>query len=472
MSIQSPVERPSAPSAPSAESAADVVARLRATFASGRTTSLAWRTTQLRGIVALLESCEDELLAALAADLAKPAVEAYATDVGFARAEAKHALAHLRRWVKPERVRTPLVAQPGRAWIRHEPLGVVLVIAPWNYPVQLTLGPLVGALAAGNCAVVKPSELAPATSAVLARRLPEFVDPEAVAVVEGGVPETTALLAERFDHVLYTGNGRVARIVAAAAAAHLTPVTLELGGKSPVIVDRSANLTVAATRVAWGRYLNAGQTCIAPDHALVHESVIDEFTEALGRAITTFYGADPRVSPDYARIVNDAHHHRLVGYLGDGTAVIGGEHDATDRYLAPTVLRDVPDDAPSMTDEIFGPILPVRAVADVGEAVAFVNGRDKPLALYVFGADAVARHVVDATSSGSAAINATLLQMSVPGLPFGGVGESGTGAYHGHHSFTTFSHAKAVLRRRATPDPALAYPPYTASKERLLRRFL
>lgn len=460
-------------SATAPTAAGTTVTRLRATFASGRTAPVAWRAAQLRGLVTMLEVHEHEFLDALAADLGKPAAEAYATDLGFAKAEATYDLAHLDRWVRPRRVSTPLVAQPGRSWVQYEPLGVVLVIAPWNYPVQLTLGPLAGALAAGNCAVVKPSELAPATSAVLARRLPEHVDPDAVAVVEGGVPETTALLAERFDHILYTGNGRVARIVAAAAAPFLTPVTLELGGKSPVVVDRSADVEVAATRVAWGRFLNAGQTCIAPDHALVHAAVVDEFTDALRRAIRTFYGPDPRTSPDYGRIVNAAHHRRLVGYLGDGEIVTGGEHDEAARYLAPTVLRGVPDDAPSMTDEIFGPILPVRPVADVDEAVAFVNAREKPLALYVFADnDVVARHVVDATSSGSAAINATLLQMSVPGLPFGGVGESGHGSYHGHHSFTTFSHAKAVLRRGVRPDPALAYPPYTAFKERLLRRFL
>jgi len=453
--------------------AAGIVAALRETFRSGRTVPVAWRTAQLRGIRSMLTDHEGEFLAALAADLGKPAAEAYATDLGFAKAEVEHALAHLDRWVKPTRVSTPLIAQPGRAWIQYEPLGVVLVIAPWNYPVQLTLGPLVGALAAGNAAVVKPSELAPATSAVLARRLPEYVDPTAVAVVEGAASETTALLAERFDHILYTGNGRVGRIVMTAAAAHLTPVTLELGGKSPVVIDRSADLKVAATRVAWGRYLNAGQTCIAPDHALVHADVVDAFTDELRRAIRTFYGPDPRTSPDYGRIVNEHHHRRLVGYLADGEVVVGGEHDASDRYLAPTVLHGVADDAPSMTDEIFGPILPIRPVADVDEAVAFVNAREKPLALYVFADnDVVARHVVDATSSGSAAINATLLQMSVPGLPFGGVGESGTGAYHGRHSFVTFSHAKAVLRKGVRPDPALAYPPYTAFKERMLRRFL
>ncbi|MEI8000666.1 MAG: aldehyde dehydrogenase family protein [Actinomycetes bacterium] len=450
-----------------------LVARLGATFRTGRTRPLAWRAEQLRGILRLLTAHEDELLAALAADLGKPPLEAYTTDVGFVKAEVDHALAHLGRWTRPERVPTPLLAQPGRAWVQREPLGVVLIIAPWNYPVQLTLGPLVGALAAGNCAVVKPSELAPATSAVLARRLPEHVDPAAVAVVEGGVPEASALLTERFDHILYTGNGRVARIVMAAAAAHLTPVTLELGGKSPVIVDRSAPVATAARRIAWGRYLNAGQTCIAPDYVLCHADRIDELTDAVGAAARAFYGSDPQTNPDYGRILNEHHVRRLVGYLSDGVIAFGGTHDATDRFLAPTALRDVPDDAPSMTEEIFGPVLPIRAVADVDEAVAFVNGREKPLALYVFtGNQGVARHVVDSTSSGSAVVNATLLQASVPGLPFGGVGASGTGAYHGHRGFSTFSHDKAVLRRAVRPDPDVAYPPSTRWKTRLVRRFL
>jgi aldehyde dehydrogenase (NAD+) len=453
--------------------AAALVTSLRATFAGGRTRPVAWRRAQLESLHAMLVDHEDEFLDALATDLAKPPLEGYATDVGFVKNDIEHALAHLERWTTPEKVRTPLSVKPGRAWVQREPFGVVLVIAPWNYPVQLTLAPLVGALAAGNCAVVKPSELAPTTSAVLARWIPEYTDRDAVAVVQGGVDETTALLAQRWDHVFYTGNGRVGRIVMRAAAEHLTPVTLELGGKSPVVVDRSANIAVAGKRIAWGRYLNAGQTCIAPDYVLCHRDVIDELTDAIHDAVRAFYGPDPRLSRDYARIVNTHHLRRLVSYLDDGEIAFGGKFDEPTRYLAPTALRGVADDAPSMSDEIFGPVLPIRSVVDTDEAVDFVVARDKPLALYVFADnDVVAHDVIDRTSSGTAAVNATLYQVAVPDLPFGGVGESGTGRYHGRHSFETFSHPKGVLHKATRPDPALAYPPYSRWKGRLLRRFL
>ncbi|MFM8304567.1 MAG: aldehyde dehydrogenase family protein [Actinomycetota bacterium] len=465
-------EIPTTPASTSLDAPA-LVAGLRATFASGRTRPIAWRRAQLDGLRTMLVEREQDLLDALATDLAKPRLEAYATEIGFVLGDLDHARRHLERWVAPEKVRAPLATRPGRAWIQREPLGVVLVVAPWNYPVQLTLAPLLGALAAGNAAVVKPSELAPATSAVLARRIPEYTDPDAVAVVQGAVDETTALLAQRWDHIFYTGNGRVGRLVMRAAAEHLTPVTLELGGKSPVVVDRSANLGVAAKRIAWGKYLNAGQTCIAPDYVLCHEAVIDELTDRIGDAVRTFYGRDPRESPDYARIVDTRHLRRLVGYLDDGEIAFGGESDEPTRYVAPTALRAVADDAPSMTEEIFGPVLPIRAVSGTDEAVEFITAREKPLALYVFADDdGTARDVVDRTSSGTVCVNGTLFQVSVADLPFGGVGESGIGAYHGRRSFEVFSHTKGVLRRATRPDPALAYPPYSRRKERMVRRFL
>ena len=349
----------------------------------------------------------------------------------------------------------------------------MLVIAPWNYPVQLALAPMVGAIAAGNAVVLKPSEVAAATSGALAQLIPEYLDHDAIAVVEGAVSETKALLDERFDHIFYTGNGRVGRVVMEAASRHLTPVTLELGGKSPAIVDGSANLEVAARRIAWGKFLNAGQTCIAPDYVLVSRDAHDRLIELIRRAVFDFYGNDPKASPDYARIINDNHFKRLVQLLDSGTAVVGGESDPATRYLAPTVLRDVAADAPVMQEEIFGPVLPVVPVDDADEAIAFVNAHDKPLALYVFAGDkAVANRVVERTSSGGACVNATLYHVAVPNLPFGGVGESGVGAYHGKASFDVFSHWKPVLKKSTRPDPDLAYPPYTDKKERLVRRFL
>jgi len=463
---------PTVPTTPDLDAPA-LVARLRSTFESGRTRPLAWRREQLNRMKAMLVEREQDLLDALAADLGKPRAEAWATDIGFVIAEIDYVLRRLRRWTRPQRVRAPLVTKPSRARIVRDPLGVVLVIAPWNYPVQLLLSPLVGAIAAGNCAVAKPSEVSANTSAALGRLIPQYLDPEAIAVVEGGVPETQALLAERFDHILYTGNARVARVVMEAAAQHLTPVTLELGGKSPVYVDESANLDVAARRVAWGKFLNAGQTCIAPDYVMVARGLEDRFVEHVRRAIFDFYGQEPKASADYARIVSDNQYQRLVGLLDSGTAAVGGEHEDGQRYIAPTVLRDVMPESPVMQEEIFGPILPVMTVDDVDEAIAFVNSREKPLALYVFaGSGEVSRRILDETSSGGAAVNATMFHVAVPALPFGGVGNSGTGAYHGKASFDTFSHAKSVLRKSVRPDPDLAYPPYTKRKERLLRRFL
>jgi len=466
------MSRPTTPATPDLDAHA-LVEGLRKAFATGRTRSYEWRRDQLRAIKRMLVEREPEFMDALAADMGKPPTEAYAADIGFVVAEIDYALRHLRGWMRPQRVHAPLVTKPSRARVIREPLGVVLVIAPWNYPVHLLLAPVVGALAAGNCVVAKPSEITANTSTTLARLIPEFLDPDCIKVVEGAVDETQALLAEQFDHIFYTGNAKVARVVAAAAAKHLTPVTLELGGKSPVIVDESANLEVAARRVAWGKFLNAGQTCIAPDYVLVAKPVADRFVEHVRRAIFDFYGPEPKDSPDYARIVDDRHWKRVVGFLGSGTAAIGGEHDEKTRYLAPTVLRDVAPDSPAMQEEIFGPVLPVLTVDSVDEAINFVNDRDKPLALYLFSESGDAqRRVLENTSSGGACVNATMFHVVVPGLPFGGVGPSGQGAYHGRSTFETFSHAKSVLRKRARPDPALAYPPYTKAKDKLLRRFL
>jgi aldehyde dehydrogenase (NAD+) len=460
------------PATPDLDASA-LVAGLRATFESGRTRPRAWRHGQLTALRKMLVEREAEILDALAADLGKPRLEAWATDVGFVINEIDDASKHLRRWMKPSRVGTPLVTKPARASLVPQPLGVVLVIAPWNYPVQLVLAPLVGAIAAGNAVVLKPSELAPATSGVLAHFLPEYLDSDAIAVVEGAATETKALLGERFDHIFYTGNGRVGRVVMEAASRHLTPVTLELGGKSPTIVDGSANLDVAARRITWGKFLNAGQTCIAPDYVLVAHQHADRLVELIRRAIFDFYGNDPRSSPDYARIVNDRHFTRLSGLLDSGTVVVGGETDRATGYIAPTVLRDVTPDSPVMQEEVFGPLLPVLTVENLDEAISFVNSHEKPLALYVFADDrSVVGRVIDETSSGGACVNATLYHVAAPKLPFGGVGASGTGAYHGKASFDVFSHTKPVLKKSTWPDPDLAYPPYTDKKERLMRRFL
>jgi aldehyde dehydrogenase (NAD+) len=451
----------------------ELVAKLRRNYDAGRTRPIEWRREQLRRLKTMLEEREDELLAALAADLGKPRLEGWATDIGIVINEVEHALRHLASWTKPERVWTPVAQRPGRATIRREPLGVALVIAPWNYPVHLLLLPMVGALAAGNCVVGKPSEVTANTSGALARLVPQYLDRHCVAIVEGGVPETQALLAERFDHIFYTGNGRVGRVVMEAAAKHLTPVTLELGGKSPTIVDDDVNIDVAARRIAFGKFLNAGQTCVAPDYVLVSRGRADELVARIGDAIRDFYGADPARSPDYARIVNDAHFRRVEGLLSSGTAVVGGATQPGERYIAPTVLRDVEPDSAVMAEEIFGPILPILPVGDVDEAIRFVNERDDPLALYVFSdSSAVQERVLAETTSGGVCVNTTVMHVAVPELPFGGIGASGFGAYHGKASFDVFSHKKSVLAKPPRPDPRIAYPPYTRWKERLIRRFL
>jgi aldehyde dehydrogenase (NAD+) len=451
----------------------DLVGRLRAAFNRGHTRPLAWRRTQLEALLSMLTENESAFVAALREDLGRPAMEAFGADIGATRVEVKYTLKHFESWAKPRKASMPITVQPAKGRIIPEPLGVTLVIAPWNYPIQLLLAPMAAALAAGNCVVAKPSELAPACSAVLARLLPKYLDDEAVVVVEGAVAETTALLEERFDHILFTGSTNVGRIVMTAAAKHLTPVTLELGGKSPTIVAADADLEVAARRIMWGKFLNAGQTCIAPDYVLVEASVRDELVDKMVSTLRDFYGDDPKRTGDFGRIVNQSHWHRLKGLLdtSGGTLVTGGVLDPDDRYIAPTVLVDPDPEAPIMHEEIFGPLLPVLAVESVDDAVRFINDRPKPLALYVFaGSSDTSDDVIERTSSGGACVNHCVLHILPSDLPFGGVGPSGMGAYHGRRGFDTFSHLKSVLYKPQKPDVKLLYPPYTAWKDKLAHK--
>jgi aldehyde dehydrogenase (NAD+) len=382
-------------------------------------------------------------------------------------------LKNLKKWNSVEKVSTPLVAMPAKSVLMPEPLGVVCVIAPWNYPVQLLLVPAAGAIAAGNTVIMKPSEVSPTVSGVLARLVPQYLDTTAVSLIEGGVPETTELLAQKFDHIFYTGNGKIGRVVMAAAAVNLTPVTLELGGKSPVIIDKSANIEVAARRVAWGKWLNAGQTCVAPDYVLVDASVEDKFVDALRTSITDFYGANPHTSDSYGRIVSPRHFDRLVSLMTGGTPIIGGESAAADRYVAPTVLGNVNLNAPIMQEEIFGPLLPIISVKDTNEAIEFITSRDHPLALYVFAENSsVVDNVLERTTAGGVTVNGTLLHLTSPNLPFGGIGESGMGGYHGKSGVRIFQHMKPVLKRGTKIDPKISYPPYTERKLKLFRKVL
>jgi aldehyde dehydrogenase (NAD+) len=447
-----------------------MVTQLHQYVAAHHTKPIAYRQKQLAGLERFVRECEADIEAALQQDLAKPAIESYVTEISQIRSEIKIAQKNLAAWMKPKRVATHKALWPGKSQIISEPYGVVLIISPWNYPVLLTLVPLIGAIAAGNAVVLKPSEVAPATSRLLAEKLPRYLDSNSVQIVEGGVAETTALLAEQFDYLFYTGNGVVGRIVMEAAAKHLTPLTLELGGKSPCIVDRDANLDVAARRIAWGKFTNAGQTCIAPDYLLVHKEIETELLTRLKKYVREFYGDDPAASANYGRIINANHHRRLMKLLNDsGEIIIGGTGDEQTKYIAPTIIRQVSESASVMQEEIFGPILPVLTVDNMQQAIQFVNKRPKPFALYVFSKDENNhRDFIEQTSSGGVCLNHVMLQIAVPTLPFGGVGPSGMGAYHGKTSFDTFSHRKSVFTKPSWFDPSIMYPPYHTFLKKLL----
>jgi len=448
-------------------------AGLRECFDSGRTRPVGWRIAQLRALESFLHEREASIARALHSDFRKSAAETFLTETGWLLSEIRHVRKNLRRWLRPRRVGVPLHYQPGRAVVTREPLGVVLVIGAWNYPLQLCLAPLVGAIAGGNCAVVKPSELAPETSALLSSSLGAFLDPEAFMVVEGGQEETRELLRHRFDHLFFTGSRQKGGEVMQAAARHITPVTLELGGKCPCIVTEKADLGTAARRIVWGKFLNAGQTCVSPDYLLVHESVEQPLIELMREALTHFYGHDPGVSPDYARIVDDHHFNRLCGYLSEGEVVAGGSSDASVRYIAPTIIRGVRPGSRLMLEEMFGPVLPVVTVGSLSQASGIVRAGGDPLAIYLFSRDPdELRQVSESTVSGGICCNDLLFQASVSGLPFGGRGMSGIGVYHGHAGFETFTAPRSVLVRSGFPDPDLRYPPYDPGKLRLLRRIV
>ncbi|WP_099318122.1 aldehyde dehydrogenase family protein [Mycobacterium kansasii] len=443
---------------------------LRKVFSSGRTRGLSWRLDQLRGIERLCDEREAEIAAALAEDLGRGPVEAWLGDIASTRAEATYARKHLKRWMGRRRVRLPLNQLPGRAWVQYDPLGVVLVIGPWNYPLYLSLAPLVAAVSAGNCAVVKPSELAPATSALLARLVPQYLDPEAVRVVEGDAAVTQALLAQGFDHALFTGGTEVGKKIMAAAAPTLTPVTLELGGKSPVIVAADADIDVAARRIAWVKLLNSGQTCIAPDYVLAEKPIADELANKIVTNIREFGSGH---SDPWLRIVNARQFDRLASLIRatDGKIVTGGGSERSALRIEPTVIVNPSRTDAVMTDEIFGPILPVMAVDSLDSAADFVNGKPKPLALYVFtGSRRVARALIDRIPSGGAVVNHVAMHCMVPQLPFGGGGASGMGAYHGRWGFEAMSHRRAVLAKRARPDLQMVYPPYTRNAVKVMRK--
>lgn len=443
-----------------------LIAKQREFFASGKPKDVNFRLQQLQKLKEAIQNQEINILKALKADLNKPEFEGFFELVVIK--EINYALKNLKTWVKPKKVKVPIEQFPAVGKIYPDPLGVVLIISPWNYPFSLAISPLIGAIAAGNCAIIKPSEVSPHTSSILAEILSQTFDPSYVAVLEGGKEITQELLAEKFDHIFFTGGTKVGQIVMEAAAKHLTPVTLELGGKSPCIVEPDINIKEAARRIAWGKFANAGQTCIAPDYLLVNSQVKLELINHLKEAIKEFYGDNPANSPDYGRIINNSQWERLTKLLEGVEIIVGGENNQSDRYIAPTLVDNVSGGDLLMQEEIFGPILPIVEYTKLEEALALINSRPKPLALYLFSQDKnKQQQVLGNTSSGGVCLNDTLMHCSVMDLPFGGVGDSGIGRYHGKASFDTFSHEKSVLEKTFRFELNWRYAPYKGKVERL-----
>lgn len=434
-------------------------------FASGATLSQAFREQQLLTLKKAIKAYQSRIETALYADLRKSKMESYVSEIALVYDEIEYMLKHLGEFIQPQSVKTPASHFPATSQVIYEPYGMVLNIAPWNYPFQLCLAPIVGAIAAGNTVVLKPSEHAVQTSRTIKAMIDEYFQPEYFAVIEGGVTTNEILLTHKFDYIFFTGSTKVGKIVMKAASEFLTPVTLELGGKSPCIVDKTADIAQAAKRIMWGKTLNSGQTCIAPDYLWVHEAVKEPLVNELKRAVQGLFGADPLQSPDYPKIINQHHYERVKAYLSDGQVLIGGEYNDQTQQISPTVLDGVTWDSPVMQEEIFGTVLPLLTYRDIDPVINAIKQRDKPLALYLFSKDnPIIEKVLSQLSFGGGCINDTLMHIANQHLPFGGVGVSGMGAYHGKSSFYTFSHAKSVLKRGTWVDVPVRYPPYNASK--------
>lgn len=451
----------------------ELVRGQRRFFEKGHTKSLAFRMQALERLEKIVKRNEGEIRHALYQDLHKSSFESYMTEMGMVFSELDFVKRHLKGWMRKKTVPTPLAQFPSRSFVTYEPYGVVLVMAPWNYPFMLCMDPLIGAVAAGNCCILKPSGYAKHVSAVIVKMIREAFPPEFVAVVEGGRAENQELLEQRFDYIFFTGGVTVGRLVMEKAARYLTPVTLELGGKSPCIVDNTANLKMAAKRLVFGKYLNSGQTCVAPDYLLVQEDVKEKFLVYVKHFIRQMFGKEPLKNPDYPRMINEKHYHRVMGLLKDEKAETGGYGDEKRLQIAPTVLTGITEGSPVMQEEIFGPVLPVLTFGEIEEAIKFIKEREKPLALYLFTRDArTEKRVLRNLSFGGGCINDTIIHLATPHMGFGGVGGSGMGSYHGKESFDTFSHKKSVVKKSDIIDLPIRYQPYTEGKEWLLRRFL
>ncbi|HAH62795.1 MAG TPA: aldehyde dehydrogenase family protein [Treponema sp.] len=449
----------------------ELVGKQRMYFRSGATRSRAFRLSMLRKLQAAIKNNEGLINTAMKQDLNKCADEVYMTETGLVLDELKYHLKHVTGWMKERTVRTPLVQFPSRSFVSPEPYGVTLIMSPWNYPVLLCLDPLIGAISAGCTSVVKPSAYTPATSAALARILGDIFPPEYIAVVEGGREQNSALLEEEFDYIFFTGSPSVGHLVMEKASKHLTPVTLELGGKSPVIVDGTADIPVAARRIAFGKVLNGGQTCVEPDYLFIHESVKDRFIAEYKKALVEFFPGGDMSTMNV--IVNGRHFDRVKALLGSGTVVAGGQTDETRRFIAPTLLDNVSPDSPIMQEEIFGPILPIITYTDIETCISYVVGHPRPLALYLFTSDRrTEKRVLETCSFGGGCINDTVIHIATSDMPFGGVGASGMGSYHGKKSFDTFTHYRSIVKKATWFDLPVRYRPYTSLKRRLLRLFL
>lgn len=452
----------------------DKLKLMREYFNSGATLSYQLRKENLQKLKNAVQNHEEDLYAALYADLKKSREESWVTEIGFLLSEVRHTMKHLRRWMKPEKVGTNLLNLPGKSYIYKDPLGVVLIVSPWNYPLQLLLAPLVGAIAAGNCVVLKPSEFAPATAAVMKKVIEEIFPGEYILFAEGNGAEVVPQMMNnfRFDHVFYTGSTGVGKAIYEMAAKQLVPVTLELGGKSPCVVESDANIKVAARRIAITKFSNAGQMCVAPDYVLVHSSIKNELVEALKTSIRSFYSDDPGGSYDYGKIVNERAFNRLAAYLQQGTIVYGGRYDAATHYIEPTLLENVDLNAAVMGEEIFGPVLPILTFDTYEEAKAIIARNENPLAFYVFTASRKKEeNWLKEVRFGGGCVNNTAWHFTNLNLPFGGRGNSGVGTYHGKYSFDVFSHKKAVMKTPTWIDPDIKYPPFKG-KLKLFKKFI
>ncbi len=451
----------------------DLVKNQREYFNLGETLPYKFRLEALKKLKNGIEKHEKEIMEALKLDLGKSATESYMCEIGMVLSELKYAIRHLKSWIKKEKVRTPLAQFPSKSFIVKEPLGVVLIMSPWNYPFMLAIDPLIGAIGAGNCAVIKPASYAKNTSNIIKKLLGECFDERYVSVVLGGREENSALLEQRFDYIFFTGSVSVGKFVAEKASKNLTPVTLELGGKSPCVIDKTANLKIAARRLAFGKFLNVGQTCVAPDYLLIDKSVKEEFLKYFMAEIKKMFGEEPLKNESYGKIINEKHFNRICGLIDKNNLIFGGDSDEKSLKIEPTILDNVTLDDACMKEEIFGPIMPVISFNNIDDAIKIIRNFEKPLALYLFSNDKkVVNRFLTSVPYGGGCVNDTIIHLATTKMGFGGVGYSGYGSYHGKRSFLTFSHEKSIVKKSPSVDLPIRYQPYSKLKDKLIRKFL